>query len=962
MSRLAILVVLATSCGRIGFDASPELCAGGGDCDGLRIASTSINAESEFATGPRLSVAVTVKGGVPPLEVRVALAAEGDCQSQYQDSNWVAHTTAAAPIDFIVEPSDGEKKLCAWAKDAAGNLTLISPSTGTEGVNADSIQFAAQNIPVVSSFRVRNASTGAFTHQVGDPLTIEWDVSDLEGLADNPIDLYVTEGGGIWQRIADGVGGTGSTPNQNRGSYAAFSAPTADPFRLRLVARDSSGNSSIAALSEVQNGGNWSVFMGSEDRRHRGAASSVQLLHGENAQGHFAVDEKTGDAYATDFKNGVVRMDGATGQVEQLLGDGPLTLPDDGILTGDETIPRIASLKMGVDGKLYLGVGLESTTVSAFVYQYDPATRTMRRYIGGGTVSDSSATPESVFALGSHFDFDEDGTLYFLTRCDGGTGQRRLMKVAQRPDGSAGAFVVVAGDCTAGTPPAGPSDPLAIPLGITSSQIMNITVWNRGSRIFYGGYSGGTWKIIDGMHYASNINIGAAEALAYDPSTSTLLAADSEIVRYQPNLLGADGDTLIETVVSNTGVGDCTRNGVPVAEACVHTQYSMQVGDQGTLYFADGAGLNEERPYRVRFVDQAERVQTYLGAASFSGDGGTARAARGTITGIHYKADSDPNQAAFPAGLYFLDSGAQVLGHVAPASEQVSVLWGNQSGTAVQHQTGDAIGPEVGLGVAYAGGNMETLAFDDEGLPWLRYGPAKNRSVLIRVDANRQVVALQGGSDDWELVADGSDPFDADLWPYGTQHNLALRGHSAFLTGSFESSSTTAVMKVLDFANGVVRSAIGAAPNGISPDLPTPGDAVSASLSQSCHFNLGDCWIQYRADEDRLYFTEVDKIRYLTSPADPTLSTLGTFWDTAPSSIENFSFSPDRTMLFYMLGGQLHCHDIGSAPAWCDDSRLGPPALMGNIRSGPNQFTWKDATTLLVSAFDGEVFAFDASP
>jgi hypothetical protein len=451
--------------------------------------------------------------------------------------------------------------------------------------------------------------------------------------------------------------------------------------------------------------------------------------------------------------------------------------------------------------------------------------------------------------------------------------------------------------------------------------------------------------------------------LAYDATTSTLLAADTKITRYQPNLLGAGGDTLVETVVSNSGVGDCTRNGVPALEACVHTQYSMQVGNDGTLYFADGAALNEERPYRVRFLDKDERVQTYLGAKSFSGDGGNAGLARGTITGIHYKSSSAPNQSAFPAGLYFLDSGALVLGHVDATSEEVSVLWGNQSGTAVQHETGDAIGPSVGLGVAYAGGNMETLAFDDEGLPWLRYGPAKNRSSLIRVDADRNLVKLQGGGpDDWELAADGSDPFETDLWPYGTQHNLALSGRTAFLSGSYESTSTTAVMKVLDFANGVVRSAIGAAPNGVSADRPTPGTAVSASLSASCHFNSGDCWIQYRADEDRLYFTERDTIRYLTSPADPTLSTLGTFWDSAPSSIENFTFSPDGNMLFYMVDLNLHCRNIGSAPAWCDESPLGPPALLGNIRSGPNQFTWKDATTLLVSSFRGEVFAFDASP
>ncbi len=973
MSRLAILIVMATSCGRIGYE-SPNLCVGGGDCDGLQVATTSINSQSEFARGPRLSVGVTVVGGVPPIEVRVTPAADGDCQSQFADSDWIALPTTTpgqtttpsqtTTLDVVVEPSDGEKKLCAWAKDSAGNVTLIAPSRGTDGIDADSILFSAENIPVVHAFAVSNAETGGFVHQAGDALRVDWNISDREGLAENPIDLYVTEGNpdeDNWQVLASGIGGSGNSQTLNAGSYLELTAPTSEPFRMRLVARDAAGNASIAALSQVQNTGAWSVLLGSSDRLHRGAASSVHLLHGQNSQGHFAVDESTGDVYAADDRNGVVRMDGATGEVEQLMRNGTVNLPDDGPLESDATVSRTVSLAMGADAKLYIGVGLESISVSSHVYQYDPSTRNIRHYIGGGTISDETATPETVFAYAWHFAIDEVGSMYFLSRCEGG-GSQRLMKVTQRADGSAGDFEVIAGNCTSGSPPSGESDPLAEPFGVTYASIMNITVWDEGRRIYYGGYNDGTWKIIDGVQYSSDLNIGGAEALAYDPTTSTLLAADSKITRYQPNLLGADGDALVETVVSNTGVGDCTRNGVPALEACVHTQFSMHVGNNGTLYFADGVALNEKRPYRVRFLDQQNRVQTYIGARAFSGEGGTASLARGAISGIHYKLATEPNQAAFPEGLYFVDSGAQILGHADADSEEVSILWGNQSGTPVDHQTGDPIGPTVGLGVAYAGGNMETLAFDDDGLPWVRYGPSKNRSVLIRVDANRNIVELQGGTTDWEFAADDSDPYDADLWPYGTQHNLALKGHSAFLTGSFESTSSTAVMKVLDFANGVVRSAIGASPNGVSADRPTPGTAVSASLAESCHYNGGDCWIAYRAAEDRLYFTEQNAIRYLTSPTSPALSTLGTLWGSAPFGIDNFTFSPDRTMLFYMEGHQLHCHDLGGAPAWCDESSLGPPALLGNIDSGPNQFSWKDATTLLVSSFRGEVFAFDASP
>lgn len=856
-------------------------------------------------------------------------------------------------------------------RPAGGDLSRDAPrDDGGVGADADGggdawVPGVGGSLPVITSFSVVNAASGATEHAAGGPVKISWTVTDAEGLASGPVDLSYTTDNVTWTPIVKGYGGLAGNPTSYSGDYSGFKAPGGSYFRLRLVAFDRAGQSSIPALSDSQNTPRWSVYAGSPDPGLGGGALGVALSAGDNGPHKLAVDPTTRDIYAVHEDTGVFKLDAKTGRVSLFMRRASATnLPDSGALPADPTYDSAAGLLFGTDGRLYLTLGPWDFTSSRRVYQVDPATSRVRAYLGGGMVNDGSATSDTVFVVGRTMAMDEGHALYFMTSCSPGSwtssGTVRVLRASQNPDGTAGAISVFAGNCVRGSPPRpGPGDAASSPLTDSNYPgIGSIAVWNNGKSCYYAFYGSGVQKILDGKSYSSDIQVESAASIHYNRVTGKLYAANRAVTEHTPNLAGADGDAG-QVLISGDGTGSaCHADGVAAAAACADAHFTMDSASDGTLYYMDGVSLNVERTYRVRYRDAAGKVQTRLGTLPFHGDGLHRRLLRGRPAGIHYKGASAPSQGAFPEGLYFLDSGGLVLGHIAPQTGLVTVRWGNQRQDDVIHPTGTPISPDLTMGRSYFGGDAMPLTLDAQGLPWLRYN-----DVLARVDATGKIVALQPSAGKvWENAPDGADPADYDFFPYGLRQNLTLKGGGAFLIGGYKPHTDTVSIRYFDFTSHAVTRIMGSLPNGASPDSATPGSVKSLSLSSSCQY-ADNCFAHYRADQDRLYFGEEHKIRYITSPTDTSASTLGTLL-TASGAIDNFSFRPDGKQVFYVLqsSGKLRCHDLGSGASWCDDTDLGPPSGLSTLGYGPNALTWKSASELLVSTYRGEIYLHALPP
>jgi hypothetical protein len=906
-------------CGRIGFD---EVCGIEGPCVGVRI-----NDGATYARAPRLTVKVTTSTDDLGQDVFMS---EAPCELP-ADPLWRPHADDA-PLPFLVEPTDGPKEVCVWVRDATG-----------VGFGSATIKYETLNLPQVDKLDVVALDTTR--------ARVTWTASDVEGLATQPIDLEIRTGT-MWMPLATALGDVSGT-----GSYD-FEMP-AQPFVVRAIVSDRAGNRGVPAVSDSVGAPGWQVFAGSsvDDFGVGMSPRALRLEFAENSSYMFAVDPATMDAYVLHRNFGIIKVDGATGDTSRFLPIGANNLPDDGPLPANAAIPFNPSIKMGPDGNLYVSViAADQFLFSATIYQIDPRTLHVRKYLGGGTANDQTATPSTVWIQKQTWSFDEDGTLYFLASCTPGSHPQpfrmRVMKALHNPDGTAGAISIVAGDCST-SPVTGivPADPLAVPLPgyRIFPGIGSMAAFDHGRSVYLGSFQDTTWKIIDGQMWPSDMPMSTEGTLGYDPSTQKVLVGTGPLRAYTPS--ASTSDPASGERMHDDGGAGCSEDGVDAASACVHVTFGIQ-GTASRAYVADGTAINAFRVYRVRFVDKAGRMQTYVGGHGFYGEGLDSRSVRSRISAIAYKPESAMNQAAFPAGLYFTDSLDLILGYIDPTTKRASIVWGNRSGASHEYTPGEAIGPDKSLGFAYGAGNVKSLAIGADGLPILRYGPGERYSTLVSVNASRQAVPSTNGTTDWELMADGTDPATADLWPYGTASNLTYYAGVLFLLGGYDIYNPTATLKRLDFTTHQVTRLMGVGTDAVSSDTTTP---VNASLSSNCHNESQQCFTRYRVEDDRLYFSEDNSVRYLTAPfsANRTLTTLFT----APVLVGNFIFRPDGSQVYYGRDG-LRCHDISSGSPACNDSVLGPPVVLGPTTTVTDQMTWIDNNTLLLSTYAGPVLQY----
>lgn len=951
------------------------------------LSSVIINDGAVYAGTANITVKVSLTEPNGPTQVRLDLGnvGSGDCQSEYADDNWVSWVNASTNLNYLITPVDGEKKVCVWAKDSLGNISTISgPSTGILGVNMDTITYQVGNPPTLSEFSVTRTSGGT-TVTAGDAMTISWDASDAEGLHNDPISFAYTTNNSVWKDIITNgdikdpnnitwMGGLTANPMSASGSVTSWVAPASSYFRVRAIVRDMSGNTSAVAQSQTFNTGGWSIYAGSRDKGDGGTGPSASLYINPHTTRVFGFDPTTGDLYALD-SIGIRKLSALTGLVSTVIVSSTINLTEAGSsLPSTIQIPVSSSTSLYFDskGRMYV------QDTSRKLWQIDFKNNYARLYLGGGTGFDAASGATGINATLGAMTFDESDSLYFLTYCSNTADHNppsfvtpiRIMKLTQNTDGTPGTLTRIAGDCSTSAITYGVSAYNAS-LGTNHYQVglADIAVWGNGSRIYYKSYSGGAFKIIDGTLYSATYPTSLrASRVTYNPEDGKLYTTNTTggVSQVTPNLTGNGGDTNTIFFRGDSTAAGCADDGTTLSNYCGSVDGHVMFFN-GMMFFFDGAVSNSASNYSIRYFDGAGTLRTVFGAKPFWGDGKDKSLMRGSISSIYYKKSTEPNQTAFPEGLYFMERAGMVFGHINPTTGIVTQLWGNQARRNYYPVNGMTVGKNEQMGLPYSDLNGAVFTFDNTGLPWMR-----TNYVLNKIGADNKVITLQSNnSNRIQDAADGADPYNYSMYINSGKSNFTLKDQTLFIADTYGSGVSPSPdpipgIRALDFTAGTLQKIIGGTftqsmATLSSGDVTVAGEVVNSPLQHTCG-NNGSCYIEYRASEDRLYFTEGNKFRYITTPSNTATSTLVTLFTLASGNFHNFKFSDDGSQLWYFKNnGALICKDISSGKSWCDNTtdhfavRGNFPGASGNYA---NNMTWKDSGTLLLSTWSGEILQY----
>jgi hypothetical protein len=967
---------------------------------GTNILSVKLNVVDDFSTGTQIQI-----------RLAAANTSTSDCQSEYINNNWQTWNGSSYIYTFATSPTDGTKKVCAWAKDSFGNISVIvSPSTGTDGVNQDSIIYQTGNSPIILSFNVYNPSNNRRTFTAtNQPTQIEWNISDVEGLDNNPISISYTTDNSTWKDIVTNgsiatpgnmtwIGGLTGNPTTFTGSYTTFNAPSTSFFRLKAVARDTAGNTSTVSYGPVLNTGGWSVYAGTTDDGIGGTAKSVRLKPNQSGMtGLFAINPINNDVYALSSAVGLLKLDAKTGIVTNFIPNGSsTTLPLDGsALLSTHRIRAYSGSAIGIDsnGYMYVHDDASNNINSKILYQINlnvsPAT--VRLYIGGGTNIDTFTSGTDAY-FNAGINFDEDNSLYYWANCVPGSDVNihqtvRLMKATQDATTKlVNAVTPVAGDCSTSANPTSGLNALSTPLAgnTTTMAIGAMTIWDHGNKIYFSMYSKPTYKIINGIIYTTALPT-ALTSIFYRSGTNKLWHTISGGGIYQstPVTGAAGGESFTEIVNSSSSSLNCRDDNIDAASTCVTVSNNFSQTTQGTMFFVDGPSVNSNLPYRIRYLDENNKVQTLMGSKPLYGDGLHANLARGVFGGIFYKPATLGGATAltaFPEGLYFVDNSGPTFGYIHPSTKTLSILFGNQRG-AGSITSGSTISSGITMGNTYGFINGRLLTFDDNGLPWLgavgSLFSIDSSKVITRRNASSPNVVWAGANNDTNLI-------NATLSINGGESNLNVYNNLGYIGGTYyglPSYPHEPNFAIFNFGSIDVGSVLAGkmkriygspSATGFSVDSAndSPANSVSTAsktLDVYCRSNSYPCRLQYHPSSDRLYFTEKDKLRYISNPNNMNSSTVSTVFSLSTTSqyFYNFIVSLDGTKIFYLRdNGRLFCYNLSGTEPQCNlSTALNPTGNMTfGTGAGPNQMTWMTNTKLLISDYGGQIFQYEFTP
>ncbi len=879
------------------------------------------------------------------------------------DSCWTAVDTPSVGLTpsttlnlsnfpFSLGSAPGVYTVYAWLKNSLSTISsLTSTREGTAEKDKDSIFYDVGNYPAFSSLTVTNGTVGVnfgtTKFLAGDTVNISWTVTDTEGLATNPISLYYTTNNSTYTTIATGTTtgtATGNPPSWTS-SYNSFTAPTAGYFRLRAVVTDATGNT-FSVLSTSMNTDKWSIFAGTATSGDGDLATASEISAVDlNAATQSLIQTKNGDIYIASASS-IRKVSAATGIINTYMAFGTeQNIPG---VVGTAPLPRFAALNSNgnnmikdKDDNLYIvGPTAVGGPANARIYKINTNTNEISIYAGGGTSNANSVPATSAIVMDySKISINPNNNdIYFMSTCDlsnRSTSGIIIRKVVQNDDGSAGNVTTIGGDCTRGAPVNG-ATAISSPLENTIYPSLHGLFYSPSTNAVYFSTlnTTGTYKIVNGKIYKiSNTYINS---FVYKSSDGALYASTDigPMVKIVPTSNQAADDVVTTYIVNDdtSTNGTCNLDGTLVTNACVRPSSLFIMANDG-LGFADGPGRNQTFSIRVRMIDEQNKIRTLAGVMPTSGDLKDKLLARfSKIRRLVFKSTGALNQALFPGGLYVADGGANVIGHINLTTGIYSVRGGNMvsKGPAI----GSSFSSTNSIGLNYARISGGVIGFDALGLLTFY----SSSSYILKVDASGLIQSVLNGAGPYDAAADGATATNLNTRAYGAWQGLIYDNHGNLYIGPQTAvASATYVPKFMrvDIANNKIYKVMGGTLNTTSIDDPTAGSALTKNFT--CTYGAagqGSCLMgEYDTTNDRLLFTEGNKIRFISKPYDTTQSTLGTLLD-AGRQMGAFSYIPGQNWVYYTTSNNLYCYDLsGVNPAACNNTAIAKPAMFDSLSS-----------------------------
>jgi hypothetical protein len=853
--------------------------------------------------------------------VRIVEKTLASCESLYADNQWLGY---APRRNVTLSPTNGEKILCVWVKDQAGNVSTLV-GDGSLGVNTAKIQMDIGLPPSFTSLHVENNNPASPHYQtqtveVGDSIRIAWSIEDAGGLATSPVKIEVTLNGTDFTTVASSVGSLGVGITIWSSEYTAYTATTSGFIRFKITAIDAVGNTK-SMMSPSLNTGRWSVFAGSAGSGDGETALAARLRRANGSHPRNAlVVTADGSIFVNDMDlRAIRRIDPLTGIIDTYIKTdnastnipGPVAQAT--LRFSSDSVNRMIS-----DGQHNLFV-LAAHGLSRALFKINTLTHTIEYFAGGGDsrtdgdlATNAQMLPENALA----YDYTT-GNIYYYAGCPGNTGEQ-IFKMTRKEDGSADRIYHIAGDC---------SDTL-ITQGVDakSTSLRRNTVIHifrslaydpQHDAIYFEVAASTIQKIINDKIYYSAENSSFAYDLAYNPFDHKIYQGRSGIRTITPT---ASESVESRVAVSNHGTQRylCHEDNILAEEACLAAR-SFAFLPGGSILFNDGYSINGISSFRVRRLDPDQRVHTVAGTLALSGHGLSRSAAQfGFIRNLRYKPTAAPNQGVFPAGLYYGDGEAMSIGRIDPIDSRMYIMGGSQ--IASTPATGDPFAPGKHIAGSYVAASGGIFNFDPQGLIYYSHA-----GILFRVDNSSHIVRVNTGTTNFVDAEDGALGSTLDFRSWGTWAGIAFDPWGRMYSGvrSAVSGISPNRMYFLDSTDAHrFYKVMGSHTIGFSADDATPGSAVSKSAN--CGQGTLACYNMYDSANTRLLYSEGNRIRSITTPHDSTQSTLGTLADVG-RSVRAFHFFHDRQQIYYISSGLLYCFDLlASSPAipTCNNSSI----------------------------------------
>jgi hypothetical protein len=860
-----------------------------------------------------------------------------NCQSDYADDDWQSYT-GTGPYSYSMSNINGEKVLCVWVKDGAGNVSVISTNSGdgTHGVDRYLIVLDVGEPPVVTHLQVFNNNPSSADYLAsksvsGDPIRISWTVVDSGGLDLSPVSIQVTQNGSTFSTLVSDYGNLSEGTTTWSSHYDGYVAPGSGFLRFRIIVKDSVGNTTHV-LSSPLNTGLWTHVAGTNDVGDGSTALSVKLgpIDGPYRRDKMFLASTNDDIYVDDGRGYIRKISSETGIISHYLSVGSeLNIP--GPVSQARVPPVLGGAKVNMisDGGHMIYV-----QGNRKIYRINTLTDTIEYYAGGGSsVTDGDSGLQAQINSNSPLAINPiNKDIYYSATCDG-VEAIRIFKMTQNQDGSAGQISHYAGKCAIEEPGHnidGKNSSLTS-LSVYWDTIMFAYVPTTDA-LYIHTYAYRLLKVINSKIFKSNFIYSTVTNMIYSSTHDKLYVRSRYLI---PQSI--DGVETTYQEISETPSNGCNADSIAKLSACVATAAST-LSASGNLIFTNGAMTNESGSFRIVRLDNDDYIRTIAGTRPLSGINASATMARfGTVINLRYRKSTDPNLSQFPKGLYIGDGESVTITRI----DQDNVLrlsGGNQ--ISMNITSGDTYGPNLPLGIKYTSSSAGIFSFDVLGR--LLFYTSVHRLYRVGLDSTIDLLAGHSTTIAHDFVLSANNNPNVYLSYYGVRSGIQSDSSGRIYSGARSANhpNSGARLYYIDPSDKTFFKVVGDSSLYVSADDLAPGSAKDKGIS--CGDYLSRCYVQVDS-QDRLLFAEGNTIRIITNPHDDTQSTLTTLKHTdgvtnmnTGRTVGAYVYDEHAHRVYYLSGGHLYCYDLAQTlPAIpsCNNTSLGFPSQLGTLYS-----------------------------